>query len=61
MEHSYADIEANIRRAQELRAQALADFLSSVYSKGAQWFRAALEHKVQRAAAAARSTTAPSY
>lgn len=61
MEYSYADIEASIRRAQELRAQALADFLSSAYSKGAQWFRGLIEHKVQQAAAAARSSAAPSY
>lgn len=61
MEYSYTDIEANIRRAQELRSQALADFLSSFYTKSVQWLQGAIEHKVQHAAAAARSSTSPSF
>ncbi|MDO9145777.1 hypothetical protein [Rhodoferax sp.] len=61
MEYSYADIEASIRRAQALRAQALADFLSVAYSKSAQWISGLIEHKVQRAAAAARSSTSPVF
>lgn len=61
MEYSYADIEASIRRAHALRAQALADFLSSAYSKGAQWIGGLIEHKVQRAAAAAKSSTSPVF
>ncbi len=61
MEYSYADIEAHIRRAQTLRAQALADFLSSAYSKGTQWFSGLIAHKVQQAAAAARSSTSPVF
>ncbi len=61
MDHSYADIEAHIRRAQDLRAQALADFLTSAYAKSTQWFNGLIEHKVQRAAAAARLSTSPVF
>lgn len=61
MKYDYIDIEANIRHAQELRAQAMADFLSSVYTKSVQWLQGAIEHKVQHAAAAARSSTSPLF
>lgn len=59
MEYSYAYIEANIRRAQALRSQAMSDFLSVAYTKSAQWISGQIEHTVQRAAAAARSSTSP--
>ena len=59
MEYSYADIEANIRLAQELRAQALADFLSSADTKSVQWLKGLIDHKVQQAAV--RSSVAPTY
>lgn len=61
MEYSYVDIEANIRHAQALRAQAMADFLSSVCTKSVHWFKALIQHKVKQAAVAARSTPAPLY
>ncbi len=47
MEYSYVDIEANIRHAQALRAQAMADFLSSVCTKSVHWFKALIQHKVK--------------
>ena len=61
MEYSYIDIEANVRRANALRAQAMADFLSSVCTKSVQWFKALVQHKVKQPAVAARSTPAPLY
>ena len=45
MEYSYIDIEANIRLAKELRAQAMADILAAVYQKSAQWLRGLTQHK----------------
>ena len=48
MEYSYIDIEANIRHAQELRAQAMADFLAAVYTKSAQWFKGLTQHKLDK-------------
>lgn len=61
MEYSYVDIEANIRHAHELRAQAMADFLSAVFKKGTQWFKALIQHKVNHAGVAPRSSPAPFY
>jgi hypothetical protein len=48
MEYSYIDIEANVRLAKELRAQAMADFLAAVYKKSAQWFKGLTQHKLDK-------------
>lgn len=48
MEYSYIDIEAHIREAQKLRAQAMADFLAAVYTKSAQWFKGLTQHKLDK-------------
>lgn len=48
MEYSYIDIEAHIREAQKLRAQAMADFLAAVYKKSAQWFKGLTQHKLDK-------------
>ncbi|MDI1243899.1 MAG: hypothetical protein PSV24_00675 [Rhodoferax sp.] len=61
MEYSYTDIEARIREAQKMRSDALGEILAAGYTKTAQWFSGVIKHKVQQAAAAARSTTAPSF
>ncbi|MCM2295673.1 hypothetical protein [Rhodoferax sp.] len=48
MEYSYIDIEANIRLARELRAQAMADFLAAIYKKSAQWLKGLTQHQLHK-------------
>lgn len=61
MEYSYIDIEASIRHAQALRAQAMADFLSAVCTKSVHWFKVLVQHKVKQVAVATRSSPTPLY
>lgn len=61
MEYSYIDIEANIRLAKELRAQAMADFLAAVYKKSAQWFKGLTQHKLDKHSAPVSARTKAVY
>lgn len=61
MEYRYIDIEAHIRHAQELRAEALAEILSAGWNTCMQWFKGLAQRQLHKNIAAARSSTAAMY
>lgn len=61
MEYQYSDIEVHIRRAQELRAQALSDFISTGWSTCTTWFKNHAQRLLDKNIVAARSTAATIY
>lgn len=61
MEYQYSDIEAHIRRAQELRAQALSDIISTGWNTCATWFKNHAQRLLDKNIVAARLTAATIY
>ncbi|MBE0474935.1 hypothetical protein [Rhodoferax sp.] len=61
MEYQYSDIEAHIRRAQELRSQALSEFLSNGWTTCTTWLKRHAQRQLHKNIVAARSTAAAIY
>lgn len=61
MEYQYSDIEAHIRRAQELRAQALSDFISTGWNTCTTWVKHRAQRHLHNNIVAARATAAAIY
>lgn len=61
MEYQYSDIEAHIRRAQEMRAQALSELLSAGWNTCVAFFKGLAQRKLHKNIVAARSTAAAIY
>jgi hypothetical protein len=58
MEYQYSDIEAHIRRAEQLRSEALGVILSDGLHQCVQFFKGLVQRQFDRAVVAARSSTA---
>jgi len=61
MEYQYSDIEAHIRRAQEMRSKAMGDILAAGWNKCALWFKSLAQRQFHRNVVAARSTASAIY
>ena len=61
MEYQYTDIEASIRRAQALRAQALSQFLSTGWHTSIGWLKHHAQRRLHKNIVAARATAAAIY
>ncbi|HSO44774.1 MAG TPA: hypothetical protein VLQ47_04565 [Rhodoferax sp.] len=61
MEYQYSDIEASIRRAQELRAQALSEFLSTGWHTSMGWLKHLAQRQLHKNIVAARATATAIY
>lgn len=61
MEYQYTDIEAHIRRANQLRSEALAEILSVGFHKFVQFFKGLAMRQFQKSVVAARSSPAVFY
>lgn len=58
MEYQYSDIEAQIRRANRLRSEALGEILAVGFHKCVQFFKGLVQRQFQRSVVAARSSPA---
>lgn len=61
MEYQYSDIEAHIRRAQELRSKALGELLSTGWHTSTSWLKRHAQRRLHKNIVAARSTAAVIY
>lgn len=61
MEYQYSDIEAHIRRAQEMRAQALGELLSTGWHSSMRWLKHVAQRQLHKNIVAARATAAAIY
>jgi len=61
MEYQYSDIEAQIRRAQEMRAQAVSQILLARWHAIASWFSNLAKHRLHKNIVAARLAAASIY
>jgi hypothetical protein len=61
MEYQYSDIEAHIRRAQELRSQALSEFLSNGWNTCMTWLKLHARRQLHNNIVAARATATAIY
>jgi len=61
MEYQYSDIEAHIRRAEQLRSEALAEILSAGLHKCVQFFKGLVQRQFHKSVVAARTSPASIY
>lgn len=57
MEYNYWEIEAHIRRAEQLRSEALGLMIVSGWKKSTLWLKGLTQHLLHRNIVAARSST----